>query len=173
MTKNIFLYPLHFKEKVGVNKWNWYMLVCIIPYWEGCSFLIQCNSCLEEKYRVEVFIADLFVLNCFPNDFIVCSVTRGIFDCWILSYSQIGFIIIFTVNHPTFFHLFVTSISNSRTHSFFRLLVLSFSLLFVCFLFVFFINFFSCFFSLQRPRRGRASEPARNGKQWRTWRRWR
>ena len=103
VTKNIFLYPLHFKEKVGVNKWNWYMLVCIIPYWEGCSFLIQCNSCLEEKYRVEVFIADLFVLNCFPNDFIVCSVTGGIFDCWILSYSQIEFIIIFTINHPTFF----------------------------------------------------------------------
>ena len=62
VTKNIFLYPLHFKEKVGVNKWNWYMLVCIIPYWDGCSFLIQCNPCLEEKYRVEVFIADLFFL---------------------------------------------------------------------------------------------------------------
>ena len=51
----------------------------------------------------EVFIADLFVFNCIHGDFVVCSVTRGIFDCWILSYSQIEFIIIFTINHPTVF----------------------------------------------------------------------
>ena len=143
VTKNIFIYRLHVKEKVGVNKSNWYMLVCIIPFWVGCSFLIQCYSCLEEIYRVEVFIADLFVFKCIPGDFVVCSVTGGIFDCWILSYSQIEFIIIFTVNHPTFFHLFVTLISNSRTHSFFRLYILT-----VCFLFVFFINLYSCFFFL-------------------------
>ena len=73
------------------------------PLLGGLRFLIQCYSCLEEKYRVEVFIADLFVFNCIPGDFVVCSVTRGIFDCWILSFSQIEFIIIFTINHPTFF----------------------------------------------------------------------
>ena len=76
VTKNIFLYPLHFKEKVRVRKSNWYMLVCI----GGLRFLIQCYSCLEEKYRVEVFIADLFVFNCLPGDFVVCSVAGGIFD---------------------------------------------------------------------------------------------
>ena len=32
------------------------------PLLGGLRFLIQCYSCLEEKYRVEVFIADLFLL---------------------------------------------------------------------------------------------------------------
>ena len=142
VTKNISIYRLHLKEKVGVNKWNRYMLVCIIPYWEGCSFLIQCNSCLEEKYRVEVFIANLFVLNGIPGDVIVSSATGGICDCWLLSYTQIGFIIIFTIIQPS---LFITLISNSRTHSPVRLLVLSLFLL--CVSFWFFFVFVFLFFS--------------------------
>ena len=134
----------------------------------SCSFLIQCNSCLEEKYRVEVFIANLFVLNGIPGDVIVSSATGGICDCWLFSYTQIGFIIIFTVIQPS---LFITLISNSRTHSPVRLLVLSLFLL--CVSFCFFLFLFFCFFhkplfiffSLKRPRRGRASEPAQNGGQ--------
>ena len=134
----------------------------------SCSFLIQCNSCLEEKYRVEVFIANLFVLNGIPGDVIVSTATGGICDCWLLSYTQIGFIIIFTIIQPS---LFITLISNSRTHSPVRLLVLSLFLL--CFFLFFFCFCFFCFFhkplfiffSLKRPRRGRASEPAQNGGQ--------
>ena len=116
----------------------------------SCSFLIQCNSCLEEKYRVEVFIANLFVLNGIPGDVIVSSATGGICDCWLLSYTQIGFIIIFTIIQPS---LFITLISNSRTHSPVRLLVLSLFLLCISFYFFFvfvflffFINLFSFFF---------------------------
>ena len=108
----------------------------------SCSFLIQCNSCLEEKYRVEVFIANLFVLNGIPGDVIVSSATGGICDCWLLSYTQIGFIIIFTIIQPS---LFITLISNSRTHSPVRLLVLSLFLLCVSFCF-FFLFLFFCFF---------------------------
>ena len=51
------------------------------PLLGGLRFLIQCYSCLEEKYRVEVFNADLFVFNCIPGDFDVRSVTGEIFDC--------------------------------------------------------------------------------------------
>ena len=108
----------------------------------SCSFLIQCNSCLEEKYRVEVFIANLFVLNGIPGDVIVSSATGGICDCLLFSYTQIGFIIIFTVIQPS---LFTTLISNSRTHSPVRLLVLSLFLLCVSFCF-FFVFVFFCFF---------------------------
>ena len=135
----------------------------------SCSFLIQCNSCLEEKYRVEVFIANLFVLNGIPGDVIVSSATGGICDCWLLSYTQIGFIIIFTIIQPS---LFIKLISNSRTHSPVRLLLLSLFLLRVSFCFFFLFLFFCffhkplfIFFSLKRPRRGRASEPAQNGGQ--------